>query len=997
MSDHAASIQPKDGQVRTHGGMLSALTLILLVAFFLRVYDLGRTPLGVHYDEAANMILSNEIAQGARPVFIRGYTGKEVLYFYLAAVVIRLMGHPPIAVRVASALIGTASIAIAYRTARELFAEEANGHGRWIALIAAAIQAVNLWAITVSRLGYRAHVQPPLQALTLLFVYRGLRHPNTAGGTRGPLLDWVWAGVWCGLSAYTYLAVRAFPILLALTFLWIVVFWPPRRPGAETPSALRSRLPRLAQFGVLLLVAAVVFAPLGAFYLRNPEFFATRMGQVSVFSPEVGGADPWAAFWRAVRVSFGMFTVRGDLNWRFNVAGAPALWFPLGVFFYVGLAIGLWRLFASAARITLTQRTTYFVLLVWLPVMLLPSILGGGGVEVSLSLRAIGVMPALFYWPALGLTEGASALRRLLGRWLARPTARRIASALVGALLVATGIVTSIQCFVLWGPSVPGYYAASGYLVEASEYVDDRLPPEADLYFAAEHYRHPTVAVLSRRYPDIKWLVGPDVLVFPAGSERETWYVFTHEAMPAEDVLDRFLGTPAQVGRTPDGEVAFRAYSFPPGGVPVPQPSTGAEANLGNVLRFLGYDLNGPLASGGTLDVTLYWQALRDGDRDDFTFFAHLVDDLGFQWGGETFFTYPSIQWRRGEVMALRSRFPIWQGAPPGPYALDVGVFSPSLDARLPLLNENGGLAGTTIHLDGFDLRRADRPPDELPPIQQPARATYGPGLTLLGHDRDRGDLRPGETLALSLYWQAEEVIEPGTMLSLWLEGAGGRIPLWEGDPVHGRYPFSQWQPPEFVRDRYALRLPTDVGAGDYDLHLALLRADGTPLPTSDGHDALSLSAIHVRASDRLWEPPEGIRPVGARLGERVELLGYDLEREEARAGETLHLTLVWRCLSEMDTSYTVFTHLLDEGEQVRGQQDNPPVAGRYPTTLWVVGEVVVDRYDIEVQGDAPPGMYAIEVGMYDPANVQRLAVLDPTGAVGDRVLLGNVRVDQAN
>jgi hypothetical protein len=133
---------------------------------------------------------------------------------------------------------------------------------------------------------------------------------------------------------------------------------------------------------------------------------------------------------------------------------------------------------------------------------------------------------------------------------------------------------------------------------------------------------------------------------------------------------------------------------------------------------------------------------------------------------------------------------------------------------------------------------------------------------------------------------------------------------------------------------------------------------------------------------------------VGARLGERVELLGYDLDREEARPGETLHLTLVWRCLSEMDTSYTVFTHLLDEGEQIRGQQDNPPLAGRYPTTLWAVGEVVVDRYEIEVQGDAPPGTYVIEVGMYDPANVQRLAVLDPTGAVGDRVLLGGVRVE---
>jgi hypothetical protein len=90
-----------------------------------------------------------------------------------------------------------------------------------------------------------------------------------------------------------------------------------------------------------------------------------------------------------------------------------------------------------------------------------------------------------------------------------------------------------------------------------------------------------------------------------------------------------------------------------------------------------------------------------------------------------------------------------------------------------------------------------------------------------------------------------------------------------------------------------------------------------------------------------------------------------------------------------------VFIHLLDEGGQVRGQKDNPPVNGSYPTPLWVPGEIVVDEYTILVQPDAPPGTYVIEAGMYDPANLQRLPVLDPTGASGDRVLLGSVQVER--
>jgi hypothetical protein len=130
-----------------------------------------------------------------------------------------------------------------------------------------------------------------------------------------------------------------------------------------------------------------------------------------------------------------------------------------------------------------------------------------------------------------------------------------------------------------------------------------------------------------------------------------------------------------------------------------------------------------------------------------------------------------------------------------------------------------------------------------------------------------------------------------------------------------------------------------------------------------------------------------------------VELIGYSLDlppgQPTARPSDTLHLTLVWRCLAPMERSYTVFTHLLDESGQIRGQQDNVPVSGSYPTPLWAEGEVVIDEYEIEIQADAPAGPAVIEVGMYDPATMQRLAVLDPTGATGDRVLLGDIGIEE--
>ena len=56
------------------------MVVVLLVAAFLRFVHLGQIPAVLEYDEAANVILSGEIARGeAFPVFVRPYTGKEAL------------------------------------------------------------------------------------------------------------------------------------------------------------------------------------------------------------------------------------------------------------------------------------------------------------------------------------------------------------------------------------------------------------------------------------------------------------------------------------------------------------------------------------------------------------------------------------------------------------------------------------------------------------------------------------------------------------------------------------------------------------------------------------------------------------------------------------------------------------------------------------------------------------------------------------------------------
>jgi hypothetical protein len=106
-------------------------------------------------------------------------------------------------------------------------------------------------------------------------------------------------------------------------------------------------------------------------------------------------------------------------------------------------------------------------------------------------------------------------------------------------------------------------------------------------------------------------------------------------------------------------------------------------------------------------------------------------------------------------------------------------------------------------------------------------------------------------------------------------------------------------------------------------------------------------------------------------------------------AGDALHLSLYWQADAPTDVPYTVFTHLVGPDGQLYGQWDNPPVWGTYPTTDWLPGENVVDRYEIPVNPDAPPGNYRLLVGVYDPSTGARLPVIDDLGEpVGDHIRL---------
>ena len=152
------------------------------------------------------------------------------------------------------------------------------------------------------------------------------------------------------------------------------------------------------------------------------------------------------------------------------------------------------------------------------------------------------------------------------------------------------------------------------------------------------------------------------------------------------------------------------------------------------------------------------------------------------------------------------------------------------------------------------------------------------------------------------------------------------------------------------------------------------------------------LSGAYVEAPLRQFTMPRVPQAVDADLGGVVRLVGYDAGPSQVRPGEAVHVRLYWRARAPIAQSYTVFVHLLDGQERMRGQYDGIPGQGTRPTDTWVTGEVIIDEVQFTVAPETSPGPHRIEVGLYLAAAGMRLPVLDAAGAPqGDRVLLPQI------
>jgi hypothetical protein len=290
-------------------------------------------------------------------------------------------------------------------------------------------------------------------------------------------------------------------------------------------------------------------------------------------------------------------------------------------------------------------------------------------------------------------------------------------------------------------------------------------------------------------------------------------------------------------------------------------------------------------------------------------------------------------------------------------------------------------------------LAFVEKPLDEAE-YSRPVRASFQDGLDLAGYDLEPAVLQPGDSLTVTLHWQARDWADAAytTFVHL-LDPNGERVAQADGPPFNGLHPTDHWLPGERLRDERQLALPVDATPGRYQLvvgwydPMTLSR-----LPLVDGGDSLVVAYIPLGETgvDR-----PGMR-VEADLDGQVELLGFDVWRaadgdwvplaagEPLKLGDRVKVRLVWRGLAEMEHNYTTFVHLQGADGVIWGQHDEQPLGGGYPTSYWRPGEPVADTHEFVVHEDAA-GMAHLLVGMY---------LLDTMERLGEPVILRSIEVE---
>jgi len=930
------------------------LTLITFLAFALRIARLDFQPLW--WDEGwtvyfATSDIPSMVARTAIDIH-------PPFYYLLLHLWILFLGSSPFAIRFFSLLVGVLSLPLIFLVARHLFNPS-------IGLLAALVWAVAPFPIYYSQEARMYALVTFLGLLSTFFalqIWKGLKGEISIGLWAAYILTTTAAAYTQYYAAFIPLAQILFLLILARHNLSLILKW-------------------LAAQAIWLLFCApwILFA--GS---KLIDYVATKL---------VKEAD----------LPLGFATYMGSHLATFGLGHLPEptylAW--LGIIPLLFAALGVGSALLPASKVSPEQKEgalgeSVLFLLLYLFVPLLSGFL----INLRFPFRAAGierllllVTPAFYILVALGLSS-------LKGK--------RTLLYLAGLILIA-----------LCGLSLFDFYTIARYAEDDYRPLIARLEALAQpedvivavhpwqVGYLRSYYRAslPSLYLTPKEETDVtqeRWMERPDLM--DQGLDRllsqhpRLWF-------PTHQVLGRILESEVEEHLSREyhpflAEWYSQSTKLTAYASQAPLTTSDRPLEFGGLMLLQTYGISAQVveAAWGVIRVDLLWQRIGHF-QEKYRVALRLRDKSGYVWASHD--SEPLAGLRPFSQLPLGAT--LWDspgllvpaGTPPGVYQLRLSLYSDPESPPLEVTSLEEPLGVEAMLGEVKVVLPTRQPPIQALPVQHPGQADFKGGMRLLGYSLGEGPYLSGEEIEVTLFWQALTKMEEYEV-SLRLEDESGKT--WaqeEKAPIHGTYPTSQWPVDSLTRDPHRLLPPANLPPGHYHLLLGLYRLeDGKPLAIGRWPfwraQELALTTIEVEGRPHSTEPPKAIQhPFWARLGDSVLFLGYDLASQESSPGGSLHLTLYWQALAQMETSYTVFTHLVDEEDRIWGQKDGVPGDWTLPTTSWIEGEYIEDEYEIPIKEEAPLGDYLIEIGMYDASTSVRLPIYDQEGNhIGDRLLL---------
>lgn len=943
---------------RKIGRPLLILAGVVAVAFALRLFHLGAQSLW--YDEGYSVYLA-----GQGLARITAETAADIqppLYYYLLHFWIQAFGNSEAAVRGLSVAFGLLTVPLLYRLGTCLFTRDVG----LFAAAAAALSPLHIWYAQETRM-YTLLVA--LTLLSALLLWLAL-HERAAAGRR---YWWGAAAVALALALYTHyfaffvLIFQIFYVLLGQHLRWHRIVW--KEGVAALAGVLITYLPWLPY----MLARYRHDASYWEGRLKLDE--AVRKIGISFSTGEsvVESTAQWLA------LGFGLVLL-------VSLAALVLLWRPA--------AEAPWQVAPHASPTMPSARTgrpavTFLFLYLALPLVLLLSATYWTP-KFNPRYAMIASPPFL-----LLISAGFVAFFQLQRVW-SRAAAVLMASFVFGTMLYADYNIYFDVRFTK--PDFRG----------AARWVEEHQGPNETVILSSGH----AFPVFTYYYPRDNWHplpegrtlstentltydVARDLNRFLKDKEGVWLVLWQHEVVDPNGyltlLLDRYVER-----RSVEASfyhVQVRHYRVPAGmRIPEePQIEHPLDIDLGGRLRLLGLSL----AENHT--VFAYWKALQPL-AEDYKISLRLRDADGHLWSRTDADRrlasplYPTGRWRPDELVIGRYEMPVLPGTPPGTYDLGAVVYAEGAPQALDILDEHGAPQGKLVQLGEITLDRLTPASREEPGMVETPLVKWNDEIALIGLQQSDGQVQAGDQMRLNLFWEALGRIPTDYEVRFgWRQGHKLLVDQAFA-PAGPFYPTSMWDGGEIVRGQYTLDVPLEVEEGEAEILVGLFAGDHASAPFNEW---FPLTRVEIRPTERTFTVPEIQYRIDASFEDKIALLGVNLGSGQVRAGESIQITLYWQALKRMDTSYTVFLHLLDRDNTIHAQEDRIPAGGSRPTTGWVPSEIIEDSYRLQVDPKASPGGYQLEVGLYkaDDPTFPRLTVLKDGEPEGNRVIVGEIEV----